>query len=319
MNELLQSIKADLLSRRMLPLLAVAGVALLGALAYAAVGGASSAKPPVTPPSAPASPGGVPVSIAPASTTAAAAETPAGVQYQTQGSTRDPFVLPGGSPASSAASPSLAGSSPGSGKSSSSSGGNGSSPGASGGSAPSASTPSHAAPSPAPLQPPSPAPGGPRVSPPPALKPEELPFYNVSALFGLAPAKPGEPATLTPYEDMKRFEPLPMAKAALVVFVGVISKKGTDRALFALIAPPILRGAGSCYPSDTHCQAIELEAGKSEELEFVKPSGETVDFELKIVKISKRSAPAGAASAKALHVSRAGKRALSAAGFDAAW
>jgi hypothetical protein len=293
MNELLQSIKADLLSRHMLPLLALAGVALAGALAYVALGGGSEARPQAPTLTAPA-PTGRPVAIAPPNATVAASETPAGIQYQTQGSTRDPFTpLAGASSSGAGAASSSASAKAGSG---SAAGAPSSSAGATGSGAPTTN-------------------GSPPTPPPPA-KPEALPFYSVSALFGLAPSKPGEQPTLTPYEEMKRFEPLPMPKAPLVVFAGVVSKKGL-RALFALIVPPILRGEASCYPGDTHCQAIELAAGKSEELEYVKSSGETVAFELKVVKIVKRSSPTGAGEARALHVSRAGHRALRHAGLSA--
>lgn len=312
MNELLQSIKADLLSRHMLPLLVAGAVALLGALAYVALaGGGGESKPPVLPPATTVS-SGLPVSIAPPNTTAAAAaETPAGIQYQTQGPTRDPFSAPAG--ASSGGSASTAGSGSGgggggagaSGKEGATSGGAG---GSSGKASPAPSSPPNSSP------PPGPVPK--KSAPTPSPKPEIVPFYDVSALFGPAPANPGEPATLTPYEDMKRFEPLPSAKDARIVFAGVVSKDGRQRAVFGLVTPPILRGQASCFPSATHCQWIELAAGKSEELEYVSSSGEVFAFELKVVKIVKRTAPAGGSASKALPASGAGRRALIQAGLS---
>jgi hypothetical protein len=296
MNELLTSIRADLLSRRMLPLVAVVVAALVAAAAYAMTGGGKVAPSAGAIASSTLSPStGTPMSAAAQSTTAADAEIPAGVQYQTKGSSRDPFEpLPGSSTGSSSststASAAAAGKSAGSTvvlsvKASPS-------PSSTGGSSGSGSG--------------SPKPSGEK---PRALTPEPLVGYSVSALFGLAPANPGETPTLTPYEDMKRFEPLPSAKAPLLVFAGVLAKHG-PYAVFALIAPPILRGGGSCYPSATHCQAIELAAGKSEELEYVKQNGETVALELKVVTIVKQSSVTGAAKAKSQHISRAGRRAL---------
>lgn len=316
MNELLQSIKADLLSRQMLPLLAAGVVALVGALAYVGLaGGGGESKAPAIPPSATAS-SGLPVSIAPPNTTAAAAaETPAGIDYQTQGPTRDPFSSPagaastsGGATTSASTTKSSSTSSTGSGKGAASSGGGGGS-----------SSKAGASPSPPPKTSPPVVPGPVprRTTPTPPPKPEVVPYYSVSALFGPAPASPAEQPTLTPYEDMKRFEPLPTAKAARLVFGGVVSKDGKQRALFALVSPPILRGQASCYPSDTHCQWIELAAGKSEELEYVESNGEAKAFELKIVKIAKRSATAARASeAKALQVSRVGRQALADVGLS---
>ncbi len=148
------------------------------------------------------------------------------------------------------------------------------------------------------------------------MKVQTLSFYSVSALFGLAPANPGEQAKLTPYEELKLSEALPTARSSRVVFVGVNERDKVKRAVFALVVPPILRGKGSCFPDDIHCEAIELAAGQSEELEYVKPGGETIAFELKVVKISRRNAPVGATQEKALQISRQGRRVLNRAGLS---
>jgi hypothetical protein len=314
MNELLQSIKADLLSRHMLALLGAAGAALLGALVYVALAGSGGASKPVASAPAAATPGGLPVALAPPNPAASAAETPAGIQYQTQGATRDPFTPLPGTPVATAASAAgasaSASASTGKSSSSSSSGGGGGSSSAAG-STNSKSTSSTPAPARAP------APTVPRHTAPTPLKPQLLFSYDVSAMFGSAPANPGEQPALSPYEDMKRFEPLPSAKRALVVFVGVLSKSGHP-ALFGLAVPPILRGVGSCYPNDTHCEAIELKVGQSEELEYIKPNGETVAYELKVVGIKRHGASSGA-QARALRISRVGRRALRHAGLLGAW
>ena len=46
MNNFLNSVKADLLDRRLLPIVALVGLGLLAALAYAILGGGSAAAPP---------------------------------------------------------------------------------------------------------------------------------------------------------------------------------------------------------------------------------------------------------------------------------
>src|SRR6185437_12340650 len=170
MTEFLQSIKTDLLSRRLLPFVALLGVALIAAVAYTVAGGSGgSGSTPVA--SAPSAPSGsvpvLPVSVAPATSNEAVSETPGGVRYQSQGPTRDPFTpLPSPSPAKTAkASSSSSGSSGKSGESSSSgssSGGTGTGPssGGSGAAAPKA-------PAPAPKKP---------------AKPQL--DYDVSVLFG---------------------------------------------------------------------------------------------------------------------------------------
>jgi len=100
MNDVLKSLKADLTSRRMLPLLVLVIAALVAAGAYAALsGGSSGATPvaavPVTP--APSSSGAgtgstALASAAPADPTAADAETTSGARYQHQGGAHNPFI-----------------------------------------------------------------------------------------------------------------------------------------------------------------------------------------------------------------------------------
>jgi hypothetical protein len=298
MNELLHSIKADLTSRRLVPLVALLCVGLLGAVAYAAIGGGGEAKQP-TPVASTPLPSGLPVTVAPPKATAAAAETPAGSRYQAHDPVRDPFLpLPG-----AAAGPASAGATGGSGSTTA--------PPASGGAT--GSTKGSAGPTTGPKGAPAPTPKKKSSSKSPtSFKPRPLPLFNVSALFGLAPVTPDQQPSLTPYEDMLLYEPLPSAKSPAIVFIGV-AKTG-DQAVFALVVPPILRGPAACLPSQAQCQAIELSAGQTEELEYVKTNGEAVDYELQVVKISRRSG-ASAAAAKARRPSKAGLRALGMAGL----
>ena len=88
MTEMLESIKSDLLSRRMLPLLIALAVVLVAAAAYAlSAGGSGAASPPAPAPSAsiPAPASALRVAVAPANAHAAVAETPAGLHFQSQG------------------------------------------------------------------------------------------------------------------------------------------------------------------------------------------------------------------------------------------
>ncbi len=277
MTEFLQSIKSDLLSRRLLPFVALLGVALIAAVGYAVTGGSSgSASTPVA--SAPSTPAvsGVavlPVTVAPANPNEAVSETPSGVRYQNHGSTRDPFTPLPSPPA--AKSTSSSGTSPASGKSTKSSSG-GSSSGSSGSSGGGSSSGGQKAPAPAPKKP---------------AKPQ-FP-YIVSVLFGHASATPGQPATLTPYENLKLLQPLPSKQDVRISFERVTSNG--SGAVFKLVAPPILHGSGICLPSTSECQTIELEVGHSEELEYIEANGQAVVYELKLVSITKKSGGANAA------------------------
>ncbi|HEY2632338.1 MAG TPA: hypothetical protein VGI26_08170 [Solirubrobacteraceae bacterium] len=277
MNEFLQSVKSDLLSRRLLPFVGLAAVLLIVAVGYAVAGGSEGATP------APSGNGGVAqatkgtvtVAVAPANPTEAVSETPAGARYQSQGPTRDPFTpLP--SPPAAKTSGSSGSSSASSSTSKTGSSSSGSSSGGSGGGSPSSPAPTPAKPS-KPAKPRSP--------------------YVVSVLFGLLPASSGQSVTLTPYENLTAEEPLPSKQSARIVYQRVTSDgKG---AVFGFAVPPILHGSGVCLPSAAECQSLDLETGHSEELEYVEADGKAAIYELKIVSITKTSAAVARAKASA--------------------
>ncbi|MFZ1153501.1 MAG: hypothetical protein WAN93_01210 [Solirubrobacteraceae bacterium] len=280
MTEFLQSIKSDLLSRRLLPFVALLGIALIAAVGYAVLGGSSSSSTPAqsaiglnTPSVSGAA--ALPVAVAPANPNEAVSETPGGVRYQSHGPTRDPFVPLPTPPAAKSASTSASSSSSTSSKSSgSSSGGSGSSSGGS-----SAGGQKAPAPAPAPKKP---------------TKPQ-FP-YIVSVLFGLASTIPGQPATLTPYENLKLLQPLPSKQDVRISFERVTTDgKG---AVFKLVVPPILHGSGICLPSTSECQTIDVEVGHAEELEYIEASGQAAIYELRVVSITKKSDSANAARVK---------------------
>ncbi len=280
MIEFLQSLRSDLSSRRLLPFVALAAVALIAAVGYAVTGGTGSSAPaPVASlpsisvtGSAPA----LPVTVAPTNPNEAVSETPGGVRFQSEGSTRDPFIPLPLPPATKAAESS---SSPSSSSSSSSSGS--SSGGSSSGSGGSTSKGS----------------GGGQEAPAPAPKKTSKPkfSYVVSVLFGPASTTPGQPATLAPYEDIKPGAPFP-SKQNLRISFERVTNNGAG-AVFKLISPPILHGTGICLPSTSECQTIDLEPGHSEELEYIEANGLLVVYELKVVSIVKGSG-ASAASLK---------------------
>ncbi|MGC2373035.1 MAG: hypothetical protein WA484_04080 [Solirubrobacteraceae bacterium] len=279
MTEFLQSLKSDLLSRRLLPLVALLAVALIAAVGYALTGGSPSSSP--TPSgvvqSAPG-PGAattLPVSIAPSNPNQAVSETPAGSRYQSHGPTRDPFIPlpepPKAQSASAATSSSSSSKSTGSGSGGSSSGKTGSSGGSS--------------------------PGGKEAPAPAPKKPAKPQFpYIVSVLFGRASTTPGQPATLTPYENIKLLQAFPSKRNTLIAFERVTGNG--DGAVFKLVVPPILRGSGICLPSTSECQTIDVQVGHAEELEYIEASGQPVLYELKVVSIVKKSDGASTARAK---------------------
>jgi hypothetical protein len=273
MTELLESLRTDLLSRRLLPFVALALLALAIGVGYA-LGGGSQAPP--LPPHAVLTPGAgaapaLAVAAASPNPNAAEAETPGGLRYQSKAALRNPFTpFAVASGASSQASGSAAAKSTGAGASSPGQPGGGSGGGSGG-------KPGASEPPPTPPQPSKPA------------KKSRFP-YDVSILFGRLPATPGQEVTLPPYQNLQPQRPLPSASDERIALERVSGD--AKRAVFALLAPAIPRGQGVCLPSPTECQQIALEGGKAEELEYVEASGQVVVYELKTVSIVKSSSQA---------------------------
>jgi len=269
MNDFFTSLKSDLLDRRFLPVLAVLGVALIAAVAYAVLGSGGSSTSPTPAPSSASSgttvtKGSVAITAAPANTGQAVAETTSGVSKHS-GPSRDPFTpLP--EPKAKSASSSSA-------KSVSSSPGGGSSP--SSGSSKSTSSSGGTTPT-TPLKPVAPA-------------KKIYVHFHVTAQFGVVPAPvagaPAQPAQLKTYTDMPLNEPLPAHEPQLV-YVGVQLSNGKDAA-FALTGAAILHGSATCKPSPTQCQAILLAPGQSETLEVLGATGQTTIYELKLLSVTK--------------------------------
>ncbi len=264
--DILKSLKKDLLGRRLLPFVALAGVALLGGVAYAVLaGGASSSSTTVAvAPALPPAPKTV-ATPAPVNPNVAVSETTSGAHLQRGGPTRDPFVpLPSPKTKTTVAPTSPTSSSTATTPAPSSGGSTGS---GSGGGTPSTGT-------------------SPTPSPTP-VKPKQQTIYHVALLFGLAPP-PGQNPQLAPYTDLIHPTALPSKQHALLVLTAVgPSGKG---AIFKLLVPPILKGPASCLPSPSQCESIDLPVGQTEELSYVGDTGQTVTFQLQVVSITKGQA-----------------------------
>jgi hypothetical protein len=284
MNEILQSLKSDLLDRRLLPILLALGLALAGAIAYVVLasggssGAAGASRGSVQ--TAPISQGpALAVSEAPADPNAAVAETTNGTRYQHKPGSHNPFT-PLAAPKASAASTSTSGGASSSGGSSVSSSGSSSSTssessksGASTGTGGSSTAPSTST---------STTPAAPKP------KPKPKPVYLVTVQFGLLPSTPTELSQLTPYSDLKPHQPLPSVNDSLIVFAGA---RGNGKgAVFTLVREAILKGQAICVPSTSQCEAIDLAVGQSEELNYLEPDGQSVPYELKVVSIDQQEA-----------------------------
>ncbi len=288
MSSFLNSVKADLLDRRLLPLVAAVAVVLVAAIGYAVFGGGSSGSTQV----ASIAPGPVVpstgVAISQSTSNSAVAETTGGVADQHHGHARNPFT-PLAQPksaqvaASATTAPSTA-SAPSTGTASTGSGES---------SAPAKPAPAKPAPAPA--------------------KPKTV--YHVALLFGVIPAG-ATPQTvqLTPYENIKLMAPLPSSGHALAVYRGVTA--GGKSATFTLVGEAILHGQGKCLPSASQCEALDLHPGQAEQLEYLAPGALTATtYELRVVSIASSKASAAAVKGMLAHQSKAGRALLRSQGL----
>jgi len=305
-SDFLNAVKADLLDSRLLPVLAVVGVALAAAVGYAVLGGggSSTGTPTAAISTSPLTDGAAVIAVTPVqpSAGAAVAETTSGSAQQRGGPSRNPFApLP--EPASSTASQSSPSSKSGSG---SGSAGSGASSGA--------ATPANPSSGPeAAGKPPSSTSQGSGTKKP--AKPAKPPaIYQVTAAFGVAPPGPLPPdVKLTQYANLRRQQPLPSAKQPLVVFRGV--NAGGKSATFTLVGEAILRGSAACVPSPSQCQAISLKPGQTEELELLTPGGAAVSYQLQVVSISSVKASTASVRRSLSGESKAGSQFLRRSGL----
>ncbi len=291
MSDFLGSVKADLLDRRLLPIVALVVLGLVAAIAYTVLGGSSSTS--TSTPTAAVSTGSAtaPAGLAVSQSTSekAVAETTGGASQQRRGAARNPFTpLPEPKAKTQVASSSSSSSSS-STTSSSSSSGSGSQ--GSGGSSP--STPS---------KPSTPA------------KPKTI--YHVSVQFGELPAGVTvQTAQLKAFEDLKLLTPLPSAQQPLIVFRGVTS--AGKSATFTIVGEDILHGQAKCLPSASQCEAIDLKPGQSEQIEYISATGQAVLDELRIVSIVSAQASAAAFKSALRGESVTGRKLLEHAGLVA--
>ena len=269
MSAFLSSVKADLLDVRLRLAVLILTIALVAAVVYAAIGGGGSSATPPRPATSVATTGtqGIAVTQAPANPAKPVAETTSGSSHQRGGLSRNPFTpLPEAKVSSTPTQKgqSTSGAPTTSTKTSSSSQSEG------------ATTPSK--------------PSTPAKPKTPAV------VYQVAVLFGVAP--PGTPPQnlrLTPYANLARLTPLPSSKRPLLVFRGVTT--GGKSATFTVVGEVILHGSGTCLPSASQCQAIDLQPGHTEEVEYLPAGGVAVTYQLQVVSIGASKSSKAAAAA----------------------
>lgn len=136
--------------------------------------------------------------------------------------------------------------------------------------------------------------------------------YDLSIRFGLL----SDEGELETKKDLPRLTPLPTADAPLFVYMGVLS--GGKTAVFLLgdgIAST--EGDGTCRPSETLCETLELDKGETQFLTAAAPAVEgeaPPQYQLDVVSLTKRgSGKASASKASKAAKARKAKKAAKAA------
>ncbi|HTY97580.1 MAG TPA: hypothetical protein VMB91_11115 [Solirubrobacteraceae bacterium] len=308
-TDYLRALREDLRDRRLLPLVVLAGVAMVGAIAFVVLGGSGGSSTPTTASTGAATPSGAAESsslpLSHDDTSNAVAETTVGTSVQHGGGSRNPFVVLPNVAAAEAAAEAKAKTSTSESSSGSSSGGSSSSepPSSSSGSSGSGGSSSEGSSK-------SGGSSGGKSGGSKSKPSEPKTVYDVSVLFGeVTPGTSGQGAGLTPYESLKLYTPLPSQEEPLVVYRGVSNKGRT--ATFTVATETILQGPGKCLPSAFECKAIQLQEGQNEQLQYLKPGTQNVQsYELRLVSITSSNASKASVASIVNAQSRAGMEVL---------
>lgn len=131
--------------------------------------------------------------------------------------------------------------------------------------------------------------------------------YKVNLRFGQAGA-------MRTMKDVARLTPLPSASNPFFVFLGVKDQGST--VVFLVSSDAKATGDGTCKPSASQCETIEMKAGETEFFDVSTDEG-VRQYQLDITSIKKVVTASSASARKAnARVSQAGARLLKDAGSD---
>jgi hypothetical protein len=138
-----------------------------------------------------------------------------------------------------------------------------------------------------------------------AIKPapaDELDSWHVDLRFG-------KDGTLSTKNDVPRLSPLPSQADPFFVFLGIAADGKT--AMFLVSSDATATGDGKCLPTAENCDRVELQAGETEFFDVATPAGEVVQYQLDLVRVSRRTAASAAmATAARSRESDAGREVL---------
>jgi hypothetical protein len=121
--------------------------------------------------------------------------------------------------------------------------------------------------------------GGTTVTTPSKPK-ADTPVFEVSLRFGKATG------SLRHLDDVARLTPLPSIERPFFVYLGVLDDHKT--AVFLVDGTATPTGDGRCKPSKAECATIHMKAGDTEFFDLVGADGSPVQYELDLVKVTRK-------------------------------
>jgi hypothetical protein len=116
-----------------------------------------------------------------------------------------------------------------------------------------------------------------------------------------------------PRKDVKRLEALPSNDLPVLIYLGLLADKKT--AVFLVDSGIVAQGDGTCRPSRTSCETIELKPGETEFLDVpADDSGDAAaapaaQYQLDVIKIRKTTTTSAKKASRSLaRVSKSGRR-----------
>lgn len=126
------------------------------------------------------------------------------------------------------------------------------------------------------------------------------PSYTVDLRFGQADS-------MKTLKDVTRLTPLPSASSPFFVYLG--AKGGGKTLVFLVSSDAKATGDGTCKPSKSNCETIELQAGDTEFFDLTTADG-VQQFQMDIVKIEKSGSGSGSSGKVARRASKADRTLL---------
>lgn len=114
---------------------------------------------------------------------------------------------------------------------------------------------------------------------------------------------------LTSRSDVPRLSPLPSQDDPFFVFLGVAADGKT--AMFLVSSDADVTGNATCKPDPENCERVDMKAGDTAYFDVTKPDGTTEQYELDLVRVSRKvSANAAVAQSARNRESTAGREVL---------